>query len=210
MLALAKKVRRELKAEEAVGIQNLDVQTILEPMTRREPRDYYSNCSSARLLRRSGGGTRFSPEVRNRLPERLVIDAADHISSFSDLEMKSKYSLAARGASEVSSWVGRAMVRRRHRTHAGDLAGKPDRRDRGSGRHGDEDRVEAVRAGDRGVFAAAMIDRKPGASSSGLEQVGCFIWVVSHTLDSCITDFPPRSRGISETRIGVALSAGER
>jgi len=112
VLTLARKVGRELNAENIVRIQNLDdAQTILEPMARREPRDYYSNRSSARLRRLSGGGTRLSPEVRNRLPERVVIDAADHISSFSDLEMKTKYSLAARGASEVSSWVGSAMVR---------------------------------------------------------------------------------------------------
>ena len=51
---------------------------------------YHSNRSSWRLRRLSGGGTRLSPEVRSRLPERVVIDAADHISSFSDFEMKSK------------------------------------------------------------------------------------------------------------------------
>jgi len=100
-----------LNAWEIVRIRSLDgARTILEPMARRGPCDY-SNRSSARLLRLCGGGTRLVPAVRNRLPERVVIDAADHVSSFSDLEMKSKKSFAARGASEVSSWVGSAMVR---------------------------------------------------------------------------------------------------
>ena len=87
--ALIQNVRR-LNAWEIVRIRSLDdARTILEPMARRGPCDY-SNRSSARLLRLSGGGTRLVPAVRNRLPERVVIDAADHISSFSDLEMKSK------------------------------------------------------------------------------------------------------------------------
>jgi hypothetical protein len=87
--ALIQNVRR-LNAWEIVRIRSLDdARTILEPMARRGPCDY-SNRSSARLLRLSGGGTRLVPAVRNRLPERVVIDAADHINSFSDLEMKSK------------------------------------------------------------------------------------------------------------------------
>jgi hypothetical protein len=87
--ALIQKVRR-LNAWEIVRIRSLDdAPTILDPMARRGPCDY-SNRSAARLLRLSGGGTRLVPAVRNRLPERVVIDAADHINSFSDLEMKSK------------------------------------------------------------------------------------------------------------------------